>query len=97
MDELRHGKTLEYILKYIEKTGERVVYSRGIPTQVCKVLPANDIVGKLQDFMTKYVLFDDSIDWVRDVMHFKGHNDVVTRFIKQLTIDDLPRKRKVAA
>ena len=85
MEELRHGKTLEYILKYIEKTGERVVYSRGIPTQVCKVLPAREIVGKLQDFMTKYVLFDDSIDWKRDVMRFKEtFRNGMALFIKSL-------------
>ena len=82
MEELRHGKTLEYILKYIEKTGERVVYSRGIPSQVCKVLPAREIVGRLQDFMTKYVLFDDTIDWKRDVMRFNTQ-------VKQMTVIDV--------
>lgn len=82
MEELRHGKTLEYIMKYIEKTGERVVYSRGIPTQVCKVLPAREIVGRLQDFMQKFVLFDDTIDWERDVMRFNNE-------LKQMTIIDV--------
>ena len=82
MEELRHGKTLEYILKYIEKTGERVVYSRGIPSQVCKVLPAREIVGRLHDFMTKYVLFDDTIDWKRDVMRFNTQ-------VKQMTVIDV--------
>lgn len=81
MQELKQGKTLEYILKYIEKTGERIVYSRGIPTQVCKVLPAREIVGKMQDFCTKFVLFDDSIEWERDVMHYTRR--------KQLTIIDI--------
>ena len=71
MIEMRNGHTLEYILKYIEKTGERVVYSRGIPTQVCKTLPESEIVGRLEDFLTKYVLFDDTIDWERDVMRYK--------------------------
>lgn len=71
VDDLRHGKTLEYIMKYVEKTGERVVYSRGIPSQVCKVLPVKEIVGRLQDFVTKFVLFDDSISWERDVMKYR--------------------------
>lgn len=73
---LKHGQTLEYIMKYIEKTGERIVYSRGIPTQVCKKLPKTEIVGKLQDFMTKYVLFDDTIDWKRDVMHYTKRKQI---------------------
>lgn len=55
--------------------------SRGIPTQVCKVLPAREIVGKMQDFCTKFVLFDDSIEWERDVMHYTRR--------KQLTIIDI--------
>ena len=80
MIEMRNGHTLEYILKYIEKTGERVVYSRGIPTQVCKALPESEIVGRLEDFLTKYVLFDDSIDWERDIMRYKW---------KQVTMIDL--------
>ena len=43
------------------------------------------LVGKLQDFMTKYVLFDDSIDWKRDVMRFKERiRDGMTLFIKSL-------------
>ena len=71
VEDLRHGKTLEYILKYVEKTGERVVYSRGIPSQIFKALPSTEIVGRLQDFVTKYVLFDDTIDWERDVMKYK--------------------------
>ena len=82
MEGIRHGKKLDYIMKYIEKTGERVVYSRGIPTQVCKVLPTTEIVGRLQDFMTKYVLFDDTISWERDVMRFNALS-------KQMTIIDV--------
>ena len=81
MNELKHGQTLNYILKYIEKTGERIVYSRGIPTQVCKELPQTEIVCKMQEFMTKFVLFDDTIDYERDVLHYTK--------LKQMTIIDL--------
>ena len=32
--EMKHGQTLNYLLKYIGKTDERIVYSRGIPTEI---------------------------------------------------------------
>ena len=78
MKELKNGQTLEYILKYIEKTGERVVYSRGIPSQVCMELPDTEIVGRLIDFVEKYVLYDDTIDWRRDVLHYKHYAQDLT-------------------
>ena len=78
--ELRHGQTLNYILKYIGKTGERIVYSRGIPTEVCVKVKADDIITEMQDYGTKYILFDDVISWERDVMNFKR---------KQVSIFDL--------
>ena len=79
--ELKHGQTLNYILKYIGKTGERIVYSRGIPTQVFKKIEEKDIVTRMQDYMQKYLLFDDSIRWERDVLHYTHY--------KQMTIIDL--------
>lgn len=79
--ELRHGYTLDYILKYIGKTNERIVYSRGIATEVYKRLTDNDIVTDYVDYVTKYVLFDDVIDWTEDVLRLKNY--------RQMTIVDL--------
>lgn len=78
--ELKHGQTLNYILKYIGKTGERIVYSRGIPTEIYRKLNDDEIVTEMDDFGTKYILFDDVISWERDIMHFKQ---------KQMSIIDL--------
>ena len=33
-------------------------------------LPDSDIVGKFLDFVMKYALFDDVIDWERDVKDY---------------------------
>ena len=79
--ELKRGNTLNYLLKYIGKTGERIVYSRGIPTEICKKISVKEIVGKMKDFVTKFVLFDDTIDWERDILHYTHY--------KQMTIIDL--------
>ena len=78
--ELKHGQTLNYLLKYIGKTGERIVYSRGIPTEIYRKLNDDEIVTEMDDFGTKYILFDDVISWERDIMHFK---------YKQMSIIDL--------
>ncbi len=78
--ELKHGQTLNYLLKYIGKTGERIVYSRGIPTEIYSKLNENDIVTEMDDYVTKYILFDNVISWERDIMHFKR---------KQVSIWDL--------
>ena len=53
---LKRSGTLRYLVKYLTKTGEKAVYSRGLPGESCKELSDNDIVGTYFDFVTKYVL-----------------------------------------
>ena len=48
---LKRGGTSRYLVKYITKTGEKVVYSRGIPAEICKELSDNDIVGTYFDLV----------------------------------------------
>lgn len=79
--ELRYGHRLDYILKYIGKTNERIVYSRGIPTEIYKELTDNDLVADFVDYVTKYVLFDDVVDWTTDILR--------PRSFRQTTIVDL--------
>jgi len=74
--ELKKGQRINYILKYIEKTGERIVYSRGIPSEVYAKLGNDDIITEFTDFVTKYVLFDSVIDWERDVLRHRHYKQV---------------------
>ena len=67
---LKRGGTSRYLVKYITKTGEKVVYSRGIPAEICKELSDNDIVGTYLDFVIKYVLWDEVLDWERDIRDY---------------------------
>lgn len=78
--ELRHGGTINYLLKYISKTGERIVYSRGIPTEICKKVKDKDIATTMLDYVTKYLLFDDVIKYERDIAHYNR---------KQMSIIDI--------
>lgn len=74
--ELRRGSTMQYLLKYIEKSDERIIYSRGIPTDFCKEINDNDIICEMVDFVTKYVLFNDVIDYEEDVKRTKKSSSV---------------------
>ena len=49
------------------KSGEKALYSRGTPAEICKELSKNDEVGTYFDYVTKYVLWDDVLDWERDI------------------------------
>lgn len=65
--DMKSGRTLNYLLKYIGKTNEKLVYSRGTPTTILKQLDPCDIAVEMQDFGLKFVLFDDVIDWETDI------------------------------
>ena len=68
---LKRGGTSRYLVKYITKTGEKAVYSRGTPAEIYKELSDNDVVGTYFDFVVKYVLWDDVLDWERDIKNYK--------------------------
>ena len=68
---LKRGGTSRYLVKYIIKSGEKAFYSRGIPEEIYKELSDNDIVGTYFDFVMKYVLWDDVLDWERDIKEYK--------------------------
>ncbi len=68
--EMKSGQAIKYLLKYVGKTGERIVYSRGIKSEVIAEFPDSEIVTEMNDYGTKYILFDDSLDWERDIMRF---------------------------
>ena len=69
--EITHGNTINYLLKYISKSGEKIVYSRGIPSKVCVKVKDGDIAGEMFDYVEKVVLFDDVISRERDILNYK--------------------------
>lgn len=66
--EVKKGNAIDYITKYIAKSGEKILYSRGIPSEVIVKLHYSDIATCLFDFVQKFVLFDDVIDYERDIL-----------------------------
>ena len=71
---LKRGGTSRYLVKYIMKSGEKALYSRGTPAEICKELSENDEVGTYFDYVTKYVLWDDVLDWERDIKDYGKKN-----------------------
>ena len=60
-EDLKYGHAIEYLLKYLSKTNEKIVYSRGIPTEMNMYVENRDIVTEYEDYVMKYVLFDDCV------------------------------------
>ena len=58
-DDIRRGTSLGYILKYLEKTGERIVYSRGIASEEIADICTDQCACEFFKFVKKWVLFDD--------------------------------------
>lgn len=41
------GKSVAYLLKYLEKSGERIVYSKGLPQYFISDIMDDDVVARL--------------------------------------------------
>ena len=58
-DPRRKGDALAYLLKYIEKTGEKIVYSKGLPQFVKSDIREEDIITAMGMEDNKLLLYDD--------------------------------------
>ncbi|MGN1201334.1 MAG: hypothetical protein ACI4R8_03670 [Candidatus Caccovivens sp.] len=57
--EKRLGNALAYLMKYIEKTGEKIVYSKGLPQYFISDILDRDVVCRIGQEDRKLLLFDD--------------------------------------
>lgn len=62
-DNRRMGEALAYLMKYIEKTEEKIVYSKGLPQFFISDILEDDIITYMGDEFGKFVLFDDFSCW----------------------------------
>lgn len=58
-DPRRMGDAMAYIMKYIEKSGEKIVYSRGLPQYFISDILEDDVICRTGMEDQKLVLFDD--------------------------------------
>lgn len=71
------GDAMAYILKYIEKTGEKIVYSKGLPQYFMSDVMDEDIVCKFGLEDKKLLLFDDFKCWDEGCLMGKVSKDVI--------------------
>ena len=62
-NERRLGNALAYLMKYIEKTGEKIAYSKGLPQYFISDIMDDDIVCTIGQEDKKLLLFDDFKCW----------------------------------
>lgn len=60
---LMKDKTIDYLLKYISKSDESIFYSRGVATYHYLNLSEEDIICSFGDFVKKYILFDEVLEY----------------------------------
>ncbi len=79
-DEACLGDAMKYLMKYIEKTGEKIVYSRGMPQYFISDIIEDDVVTTTGIEDKKLLLFDDFGCW--DEGEYLG--EVSKEVIKQM-------------
>ncbi len=67
--ELRKGNAIDYILKYIGKSDEKIFYSRGIKTHIYTELNVRDLACPIDGYFRRFVVFDDVLDWETNVLN----------------------------
>ena len=62
-DHNRLGDAMAYIMKYIEKSGEKIIYSRGLPQFFISDIMEDDVVTQIGMEEKKLLLFDNFVCW----------------------------------
>ena len=60
-DPRRMGDAMAYLMKYIEKSGEKIVYSKGLPQYFISDILDDDVVCRVGQEEQKLLLFDNFI------------------------------------
>ncbi len=80
--ERRLGNALAYLMKYIEKTGEKIVYSKGLPQYFISDIMDDDIACTIGQEDKKLLLFDDFNCWDEGVLMGKVSPEVIEQMRK---------------
>ncbi len=82
-NERRLGNALSYLIKYIEKTGEKIVYSKGLPQYFISDIMDSDVVCRIGQEDKKLLLFDDFKCWDEGVFMGKVSTEVIEQMRKK--------------
>lgn len=76
------GEAVAYILKYIEKSGEKIVYSRGLPQFFISDIMDEDIAAPFGLEDKKLLLFDDFVCWDEGLYMGEVSQEVISQMRK---------------
>ena len=81
----RMGESVAYIMKYIEKTGEKIMYSKGLPQYFVSDILEEDVVCPYGIEDKKLLLFDDFSCWADGVYVGTVSQDTIAQMPKANT------------
>lgn len=73
------GEAIQYLMKYIEKTGERIVYSKGLYQYFISDIMYEDIVCTIGQEDKKLLLYDDFNCWDEGTLMGRVSKDVIAQ------------------
>lgn len=76
------GSAIAYIVKYLEKTGEKIVYSKGLPQYFLSDIMEEDVVCPFGLEDKKLLLYDDFRCWDEGVLIGAVSKDVIRQMPK---------------
>ena len=76
------GGAIAYIVKYLEKTGEKIVYSKGLPQYFLSDIMEEDVVCPFGIEDKKLLLYDDFLCWDEGVLIGAVSKDVIRQMPK---------------
>ncbi len=78
----RLGESLAYLMKYIEKSGERIVYSKGMYQYFISDIMDDDVVSTIGQEDKKLLLFDDFECWDEGCFMGKVSEEIISQMRK---------------
>ena len=81
-DKLEIGSMIQYIVKYLEKTGEKLVYSKGLPQYFISDILDEDVAGRIGAEDKKLLLFDDFTCYDQGMLVGKVSPDTISKLRK---------------
>lgn len=76
------SQAVSYITKYMEKTGERIVYSKGLPTYFVSDISDEDVICNMGVDDRKLLLFDEFMCMVEGELMGKASPEVIEKMPK---------------
>lgn len=84
-NDVRCGPALSYLVKYLQKTGGRIIYSRGIPTELLLNIEECEIALKFEDYVPKVIISEDALWLSPDVLPLDHNEEMLWEDIVDLS------------